>query len=553
MRTQTGHGRGTRAGTRTVFAAAALVLALFTGVDVAAAGGGRGEHSRGNRVAALGPVVPESLLAQAAASPERSFRVILQGRRAIASATLADFVTRGDNSSWSDTTKKGRLRRQFRVISGVSVSLTGSDLLKLARNVFIASIVPDAPVATTGWQESIGVPSLWSHAASTCGLAPLCSPVSAYLAPQAPAIAVVDSGVDATKAVDFGARVVARQDFVGDGAVGDPEGHGTMVAGVAAGASTATTGGGVAQNAPIVDVRVAGAQGQAYTSDVVAGLDWVLANKARYGIGVVNLSLAGTSEASVLYDPLDQAVEKLWLNGLVVVAAAGNHGSADGPVKMPAPGNDPFVITVGAVDTNGTDAPGDDFRAPWSAYGYTADGFLKPELTAPGRHMVMPVPDGAFIPGEVPDRVVAPGYMWMSGTSFAAPAVAGAAAQLLALHPDWTPDLVKGALLASAARLGSEGTGIGEVDAAAAAAVASPPNPNENLDTFVQADPATGLQVFGAANWTAAVSTSANWTSANWTSANWTSANWTSANWTSANWTSANWTSANWTSATLVK
>jgi subtilisin family serine protease len=207
------------------------------------------------------------------------------------------------------------------------------------------------------------------------------------------------------------------------------------------------------------------------------------------------------------------------------------------------------VITAGAVDTNGTTDQADDYRAPWSAYGYTADGFLKPELSAPGRYIVAPAPAASMIASQVPDRVVAPGYIWMSGTSFAAPAVAGAAAQLLALHPDWTPDRVKGALMASATRLADAGTGIGELDVAAAADVASPPNPNENLDAFVGTDPDSGLQAFSAANWTSAVASSANWTSANWTSANWTSANWTSANWTSANWTSANWTSANWTSA----
>ena len=96
-----------------------------------------------------------------------------------------------------------------------------------------------------------------------------------------------------------------------------------------------------------------------------------------------------------MYDPLDKAVEKLWFNGVVVVAAAGNYGDNGQPTTVAyAPGNDPFVITVGAVDTNGTGwTSTDDTAAPWSAFGYTLDGFAKPDLGAPGRSPGRP---GAF-------------------------------------------------------------------------------------------------------------------------------------------------------------
>jgi serine protease AprX len=564
-------GRGSKSTRRrAIFATLTAVLALCVGVDTSSAGGGQGQSGQqsggqgqsgqqngGSGLGRIHAVVPPSLLGAAIANPGQSFHVILQGEAGFRSEELAAAVTRGSSAPTADTTRRGHVRSRFKVIRGIAATLSGEDVLKLARNKDVSSIVPDSPVGTSGWQASVRAPALWSHDALPCAsdpltglqLDPLCSPLAAYLAPPAPAIAVVDSGIDATKAADFGARVIARADFVGDGLTGDPEGHGTMVAGVAAGASVPETGGGVAQSAPLVDVRVANGIGLAYTSDVISGLDWVLANRAQYGIGVVNLSLTGTIETSFRFDPLDQAVEKLWLNGITVVAAIGNHGTDTAPVPLGSPGNDPFVISVGALDMNATDDPTDDFRAPWSAYGYTADGFLKPELSAPGRHMVMPVPDGSYIPVQVPDRVVAPGYMWMSGTSFSAPVAAGAAAQLLALHPSWTPDEVKGALMAGATRLPLDGVGIGEVDAAASAAIAAPPNPNENLAAFVSVDPTTGLKVFSADTWATALATSANWTSANWTSANWTSANWTRANWTSANWTSANWTSANWTSA----
>ena len=298
-----------------------------------------------------------------------------------------------------------------------------------------------------------------------------------------------------------------------------------MVAGIAAGSGSDYPG--VAQNAPIVSVRVANQDGESMESDVIAAADWILANKDKYGIKVVNISMAGSSPASFQYDPLDQAVERLWFAGVTVVAAAGNFGTGSAVDMSAAPGNDPFIITVGALDQNQTSDPSDDTVAPWSAYGFTADGFSKPDIAAPGRYMVMPVPMGATIPTAVPDRVVAPGYMWMSGTSFAAPVVAGAAAQILARHPDWTPDQVKGALMLTAAYLPNadwQSAGVGEVDAAMAASLDfTPPNPNENLDTFVSSDPTTGQPLFNSAAWADAVSSEAAWSSAAWSSAAWSS------------------------------
>jgi len=238
----------------------------------------------------------------------------------------------------------------------------------------------------------------------------------------------------------------------------------------------------------------------------------------------------------------------------VVVAASGNHGLPDRKVKLGAPGNDPFVITVGAVDQHRTANPLDDTRASWSAYGHTADGYAKPDLSAPGRWVIMPVPVGATIPAKAPERVVEPGYMWMSGTSFSAPMVSGVVAHILARHPDFTPDQVKGALMVSAEYLASEGitVGVGTLDAVAALDVTNPPDPNENLKPFLK-DNGRGGKAFDEANWSDTVKGNANWTSANWTNANWTAAKWSSSNWVSANWTSANWTSYTYTDSNWVQ
>jgi serine protease AprX len=486
---------------------------------------------------ANGPVIPANLLKQVQSNPKQVFHLILQGK--VGSVSALSRALHAVSSSRTGT--------PFKSIPGLTVSISGKDLLKVAQKWpnLLSAITVDQTMNTADYQDA----SMWTSSADVNPLWNTFDPNTGEVgpAPQAPGIAFIDSGIDSS-APDFGGRVVASVSFCSlctGGTASDSEGHGTMVAGVAAGANPNYPG--VAQNAPIVSVRVANANGESMESDVIAAADWVLANKDKYGIKVVNISMAGTSPTSFKYDPLDQAVERLWLSGVTVVVAAGNFGTGS-PVDMSAaPGNDPFVITVGALDQNQTSDPSDDTVAPWSAYGFTADGFSKPDIAAPGRYMVMPVPMNSTIPQTVPDRVVAPGYMWMSGTSFAAPVVSGAAAQILALHPDWTPDQVKGAMMLTAAYLPNtdwQSAGVGEIDATSAANLPfDPPNPNENLDTFVGSDPSTGLPAFDAAAWASAVSSEAAWASAAWASAAWASAAWASAAWASAAWSSAAWAS----------
>jgi serine protease AprX len=369
---------------------------------------------------------------------------------------------------------------------------------------------------------------------------------------QVPAIAVVDSGVQKLRSdFDFGARVIKQVNLTSltPNSYGDGRGHGTLVAGIAAGSAMKYAGG--APTAPIVSIDVMDDNGMALTSDVIAAADWILANKSTYNIRVANFSLQSTQAGTFMYDPLDLAVEKLWFRGVVVVAAVGNYGMDGAPTTIAyAPGNDPFIISVGASDLNGTPSnPGGDFAAPWSAYGYTLDGFAKPELGAPGRHLIGPVPSSSTMATEHPERLTALGYMWMSGTSFSAPVVSGAAALVLAAHPGWTPDQVKGALMV-AARPTAAGAalGVGEVDAKAAFDVVSPPNPNLALGQFVVSD-GSGGKVFDSASWASTAQANASWNSASWNSASWSSASWNTASWANASWAAASWASASWSSA----
>src|SRR5437764_416417 len=134
--------------------------------------------------------------------------------------------------------------------------------------------------------------------------------------------------------------------------------YGTFVSSIAAGSAPQYAG--AAPKANILSLDVMNDQGQATVSDVIKAADWILANKAQYNIKVANFSLHAVNKASILFDPLDAAVEKLWLNGVTVVPPAGNYGSPNGPSAVRfAPGTDPSVIAVAGTTSATTLGPTD--------------------------------------------------------------------------------------------------------------------------------------------------------------------------------------------------
>jgi serine protease AprX len=491
--------------------------------------------------ASLSPGLAE----RAQANPDASFRVIVQGTRGRRTSGVNETVL-----SVPSTTN--RVKRQFSSVNGVAAQLTGRQILLLAEKPLILSITEDIPVqVTSGNSDNYSNRQRWPYVSRTAKFWQEADSSGSGSGLEAPTIAIVDSGVDASRA-DFDGRVVAqvRMTNLLPNAPGDGRGHGTFVASIAAGEKAHYAG--AVPNADIVSIDVTDDNGMAMTSDVIAACDWILQHKSQYGIRVANFSLHSSQRSTFRFDPLNRAVEKLWFSGVVVVAASGNYGESESGVNY-SPANDPFVITVGAMDISGSTGVHDDFAAPWSAHGSTPDGFAKPDLGAPGRYMVGAVSSNTTLARERPDRIVAPGYMMISGTSFAAPVVAGAAAYVLAEHPNWTPDQVKGALLLTARPTPSAApgsSGVGEVDAAAAARASNPANPNLALNAFKIPDPAGGpIPVFDQATWTTAAQLNPLWDAATWTTA-WTNATWTTATWTTATWVSATWTSATWTTAT---
>jgi serine protease AprX len=429
------------------------------------------------------------------------------------------------------------LRRAFTSVNADELTLTGGQILTLAKASWVAAILPNEPVAASAVSLPRSNPQQWAWVSR--------APVdwtSRSLALNAPTIAVVDSGIDAGR-MDFGGRVISQTSFVSSGAnsPGDGYGHGTFVAGIAAGGADGLAG--VAPNANLVSLDVMNDAGDASVADVIAACDWILANKDQYNIRVANFSLHAASRASVFFDPLDRAVERLWLSGVVVVAASGNY-AADGTESGVsfAPGNDPFVITVGASDVNNTLDTSDDTVAPFSAWGYTPDGFAKPDLVAPGRYLVGPVPSGATLTQDRPDHVLGGATMELSGTSFAAPQVAAAAAMILARHPDWTPDQVKGVLVDTARALPAatpHAAGAGELDIAAARRDPNPSNPNAGVDQFVTPD-----GIFDTSAWQTAAQASVAWGDVAWSDVAWASVAWGDVAWSDVAWGDVAWSDA---------
>jgi serine protease AprX len=474
--------------------------------------------------------ITHRLLAQASAHASARIRVIVQSSHGIKAAESAFHGV-------------GSIRRRLPLIDGVAGVLPAARLSRLA-HVPGLTVTPDTPVRLTGafssaqvWPLAHGFQTLWG--------------AQAWSAPQSPTIAVVDSGIDTTRP-DFGSRVVKQVELCSlapCSSGGDAYGHGTFVAGIAAGSASGYAGG--APSAKLVSLHVMNDNGQAATSDVISAAQWILANKSTYNIRVANFSLHSSTPSNFTRDPLDQAVEKLWFSGVVVVTAAGNN-AADGAANGVhyAPANDPFVVTVGASDFHGTNLATDDTIAPWSSWGYTYDGFAKPELSASGRYMVAAIPPSSTLAAARAANVVAPGYIRLSGTSFAAPVVAAAAAQILARHGSWTPDQVKGALMQTARPLPlvlNASDGVGELNAQAAAAALSPPNPNEALDRFLVADPSGG-STFDGASWTAAAHNDVSWDAVSWGDSAWSSAavSWGDVSWNDVSWADVSSSSVSW-------
>jgi serine protease AprX len=343
----------------------------------------------------------------------------------------------------------------FDVIDAVFATLSGGDIITLSNQSNVTYISLDRSVAGTldYTAAAVDAPLAWSYGLDGTGIG----------------IAIIDSGVYSHP--DLASRVVYRQNFTGGGVQYDDYGHGTHVAGIAAGNGKVSNGPGsfrslrgIASNANILDLRVLDKNGMSSDSVIIAAIQQAVQLKSKYNVRVINLSLGRPIYESCNRDPLCKAVEAAWKAGIVVVTAAGNLGR-NGYATVLSPGNSPRAITVGCMKTFQTYPKGDDLIASYSSKGPTyIDLTVKPDVVAPGNLVVSLLAPGSTLQSMYPGNVIAPsyyststspaagGYFRLSGTSMATPVVTGAVALMLQKNPSLTPDTVKARLMKTAAK-----------------------------------------------------------------------------------------------------
>jgi serine protease AprX len=348
---------------------------------------------------------------------------------------------------------------------------------------------------------------------------------------------------------------------------GDGFGHGTHVAGLIAGNGEARDAGdplagryvGVAPDANLISVKADDGQGGATVVDIIDSLQWVVDFKDTYDIRVANLSLRSTVAESYKTDPLAAAAEAAWFAGIVVVAAAGNEGDVTDAVSY-APANDPYVITVGAVDDKGTKNVGDDSLATWSSRGTTQDGFAKPEILAPGARLVSTIPAGSEYTKLCPTCVVDGEYFRVGGTSMAAAVASGAIATLLQARPDWTPDQVKGVLMARDRNLDQAADSAGEVALDKALSVNHLKKrmvANGGLTPSQWIDPATGGIDYSRTSWSRTSWSQAvdplrtSWSRTSWSRTSWSRTSWSASAQSCADLERTSWSRTSWSASEL--
>jgi serine protease AprX len=482
-------------------------------------------------------------------SPSRPVDVLVQGRGAAAAVAAVG----------------GRSLAALPIVDGLLARVPGGKAPELARQPEVRAVTDaERPLRVRAADPTAGPVDTPAPAPDGSATLPVGAPApeGEGAARLGVGVGVLDTGISSN--ADLAGRVVASADLSGEWSFTDSYGHGTFMAGLIAGSGQGGGPAGIAPGADLIDLKVAGADGATTLGQVLAAMQLADAARDRFNLRVLNVSLGAPADDPATA-PLTEAAERLWADGITVVAAAGNDGGG-----VDAPGLDPYVLTVGAVDGAG--------QVPaWSSRGPDFAGRAKPDLMAPGVGLVGLRAPGSTIDQANPSARVGDRYFRGSGTSMSTAVVAGAAARVLAAHPGWGPDRVKAALTGTADPLGpAAGSGAGALDLAAALGEvpdrvangdlfplravgrpgAPPPVPSEPLDGLGwRSGGADGLRWAPADELpgpTAGAGDTEAWTAHPWLSGRWAVDGWSAKSWAAQQWLARVWAARQWSAAGLA-
>jgi len=500
-------------------------------------------------IIALGSVPGTAAAAPTRITPAHLDTSLLQAAASNPSATVRVIITRdrGGDAEGAVNHNGGRVIGKLQLANATVAEVPASRLHELALQPGVARVSVDAPVTLqadplstccadlqTVYPLAVDAASQWDS--------------SRHLRGTGIGVAVIDSGITPSNPDFRGAnlnqhsRIAAFINEISHSELSgiDDNGHGTFVSGIIGGRGWSAPGVasgsyiGIAPDANLISLKVSDSTGKAYVSDVIAAIEWATQHREQYNIRVINLSLVSNTSNLYLFDMLDAAVELAWLQGIVVVVAAGNAGP-NAPITAPA--NDPFVITVGATDDKGTPSTADDTLASFSSYGTSFDGVSKPDLVAPGRHIVSTLSSPASpLALAFPSRIVANGhYIQLSGTSAAAPVVSGVVAQVLQARPNLNPGQVKWLLTHTSQAVAGPGTGAGYPRVGAAVNYSAPigtTNTHRLPNLYLLAAYATKTGVA--------------WNSVAWNDVAWNDVAWNDVAWNDVAWNDVAWNDVAW-------
>jgi len=333
------------------------------------------------------------------------------------------------------TMRAMKIKSSLPLVSAILADLTSNEITFLAKQKDIRFISSNRPVSTC---LNIARPTVGAAAAQAQGLSG-----------QGVAVAVIDSGIyphpDVNGAID------AFVDFAdGTTTPNDLLGHGTHVSGIVLGRGVENAEyTGIAPKSRLISLKVFGSDNYTTLGLILQAMSWVYDNAERYNIRVVNMSLGAQAIEPFEFDPICQAARALWKKNIVVVASVGNEGT-QGAGSVRTPGSCPYCLTVGATNDRRTLPRADDILAQFSSLGPTLDGFVKPDCIAPGVDVISLRAPGSTLDRQLQQNRVGQYYFRLSGTSMAAPMVAGIAALILQRRPDLKPDDIKSIVTSTA-------------------------------------------------------------------------------------------------------